>query len=59
MESIPLDALDRIAVQLMLLNAMLFVFLVCKGVDYASRAFFRRDPPKRLIRSKLAQSDES
>ncbi|CAG2273044.1 hypothetical protein BCCR75502_01729 [Burkholderia sola] len=59
MESLPIDALDRIALQLALLNVLLCVYLVCKGVGYASAVIGRRDPPKKLNRSKLAQSDGS
>ncbi|MFC0398599.1 hypothetical protein [Paraburkholderia rhizosphaerae] len=59
MQSIPFDALDRIGVQLMFLNAMLFVYLVCKGVAFVTQVVMRRDPPRKSIRSKLAQSDES
>jgi hypothetical protein len=59
MESIPLDALDRIGEQLTFLNLMLFAYLVCKGVGYASSIFARRDPPKKSIRSELARSNES
>lgn len=60
MESIPIDALDRIVEQLMLLNMLLSTYLVCKGVGYATRVVMRRDPPKReSIRSRAARSDES
>lgn len=59
MESLPIDALDRIALQLALLNVLLCVYLVCKGVGYVSAVIGRRDPPKKLNRSKLAQSDGS
>ncbi|CAB3659414.1 hypothetical protein [Trinickia soli] len=59
MQSYPFDALDRIALQLTLLNVMFFGWLLCKGVGYVSAVVGRRDPPKKLIRSKLARSDES
>jgi hypothetical protein len=59
MQSFPFDTLDRIATQLTLTNVMLAVYLVCKGVGYTSRVVLRRDPPKKSIRSKLAQSNES
>lgn len=59
MQSYPFDALDRITLQLMLLNVMLFVYLCCKGVTYATAIFARRDPPKKLTREKVAQSRES
>ncbi|OXI45181.1 hypothetical protein CFB49_09105 [Burkholderia sp. AU17457] len=59
MESLPIDALDRIALQLTLLNVMLGTYLCCKGVGYVSRVLLRRDPPKKSIRSRLAQSDGS
>lgn len=59
MQSIPLDAMDEIARQLTYLNAMLFAYLVCKGVGYASAVFARRDPPKKSIDSKLARSNRS
>jgi hypothetical protein len=59
MESIPLDALDGIVVQLAVLNVMLFAYLCCKGVAFASSVIGRRNPPTKLNRSKLAQSDGS
>ena len=59
MQSYPFDALDRIALQLMLLNVLIAVYLTCKGVAFVSSVLLRRDPPKKLIRSKLARSDES
>lgn len=59
MQSYPFDALDRIALQLMLLNVLIAVYLSCKGVAFVSSVLLRRDPPKKLIRSKLARSDES
>lgn len=59
MQSIPFDALDRVALQLAFLNVLLFVYLICKGVGYVSAVIARRDPPKKLIRSKLARSNES
>jgi hypothetical protein len=56
-------AVDPVAWQLACLNFMLFVYLVCKGVNYVSSVFLRRDPPRRgkreLIRSELARPDES
>ncbi|RQU95112.1 hypothetical protein [Burkholderia sp. LMG 13014] len=52
-------AVDPVAAQLMLLNVLLFVHLVCKGVGYVTRVVSRRDPPKKSIRSKLAQANES
>ena len=59
MESLPIDALERIALQLTLLNGLLAVYLSCKGVEYVSRVLLRRDPPTKSIRSKLARSNES
>jgi hypothetical protein len=59
MESIPLDSLDRIGIQLALLNLMLFAYLFCKGVAFASSVIGRRSPPTKSNRSKLAQSDGS
>ncbi|AJY29994.1 hypothetical protein BTM_1133 [Burkholderia thailandensis 34] len=59
MERLSSYAVDPVAAQLALLNLLLFVHLVCKGVEYATRVFVRRDPPKKSIRSKLARSDES
>ncbi|MBN3802514.1 hypothetical protein GXB81_05515 [Paraburkholderia sp. Ac-20336] len=59
MQSIPPDSVEQIAGQLTFLNVMLFVYLLCKGVGYASAVLARRDPPKKLIRSKPARSDES
>lgn len=53
-------AVDPVAGQLALLNLLLAVYLVAKGVDYVSRVFARRDPPvKKSIRPGLARSDES
>lgn len=52
-------AVDPVASQLMFLNVLLAVHLMCKGVAFASSIFFRRDPPKKSIRSKLAQANES
>lgn len=52
-------AVDPVASQLMLLNVLLAVNLICKGVAYVTRAVFRRDPPTKSIRSKVAHSDES
>ena len=59
MQSLPFDALDRIALQLALLNLLLAAYLICKGVAYVSSVIGRRDPPKKSNRSKLAQSDGS
>jgi hypothetical protein len=59
MQSLPFDALDRITVQLMVLNVMLAAYLICKGVAFVGSVMGRRDPPKKLNRSKLAQSDGS
>ncbi|WP_133645473.1 hypothetical protein [Paraburkholderia flava] len=59
MESIPFDALDRITVQLMVLNVMLGVYLICKGVAFVGSVIGRRDPPRKSNRSKLAHSDGS
>jgi hypothetical protein len=59
-ESIPIDALDRIAEQLLVLNMLFSAYLVCKGVGYATRIVMRRDPPKReSIRPRAARSDGS
>lgn len=59
MQSYPFDALDRIGLQLSLLNLQLCVYLCCKGLNYAARVLFRRDPPTKAIRSKVARSGES
>ncbi|KVR16160.1 hypothetical protein WK11_25685 [Burkholderia ubonensis] len=59
MERLSSYAVDPVSAQLALLNLLLFVHLVCKGVEYATRVFMRRDPPKKSIRSNLARSDES
>ncbi|MGH8777734.1 hypothetical protein [Paraburkholderia sp.] len=59
MQSIPFDALEHVATQLAVLNMLLAVYLVCKGVAFVTAVFARRDPPKKLNRSKLAQSDGS
>ncbi|GAU00585.1 hypothetical protein [Burkholderia stabilis] len=52
-------AVDPVSAQLMLLNVLLAVYLICKAVDYVTRIVLRRDPPKKLIRSKVAHSEES
>jgi hypothetical protein len=52
-------AVDPVSAQLALLNVLLAVNLVCKGLAFATAVFMRRDPPKKSIRSKLARSDES
>ena len=52
-------AVDPVSAQLMLLNVLLAVYLMCKGVAFATSVLIRRDPPKKSIRSKLAQSNES
>ncbi|MBU9542951.1 hypothetical protein ACEPUD_22030 [Burkholderia ubonensis] len=59
MDRLSAFAVDPVSTQLMVLNLLLFVYLVCKGVDYATRVFMRRDPPKKSIRSKSARSNES
>lgn len=50
---------DPVSHQLALLNLMLCVYLCCRGLDWAARVLFRRDPPRKLNRSKLARSDGS
>lgn len=52
-------AVDPVSSQFALLNLMLAIYLICKGVSYVTSVLFRRNPPRKLIRSKLAQSDES
>lgn len=52
-------AVDPVTSELALLNLMVAIFLICKGLDYVGRTLLRRDPPKKAIRSKLAQADES
>jgi hypothetical protein len=47
MQSLPFDAVDRVALQLALLNVQLGIYLCCKGMNYAARTMFRRDPPKK------------
>ena len=59
MQSIPIDALDRITAQLVLLNVMLAVYLICKGVAFVGTVVGRRDPPRKSNRSNLARSDGS
>jgi len=59
MESLPYDAVQKIADGLLLLNLQVMLYLSCKGVEWATRTFLRRDPPKKLNRSKLARSDGS
>lgn len=52
-------AVDPVSAQLMLLNVLLAVYLICKGVAYVTHVVSRRDPPKKSIRSKVAHSNES
>lgn len=52
-------AVDPVASQLALLNLQLCVYLCCRGVNWAGRVLFRHDPPKKSIRSTLAQANES
>jgi hypothetical protein len=52
-------AVDPVASQLALLNLLLAVHLICKGMNYVARTLLRRDPPRKSIRSKLARSGES
>ncbi|MGF6648620.1 hypothetical protein P3T17_006783 [Paraburkholderia sp. GAS82] len=52
-------AVDPVSSQLALLNVLLAIYLICKGMNYVARTLMRRDPPKKSIRSKLARSDES
>lgn len=52
-------AVDPVGAQLSLLNVQVCVYLCCKGANYVARVLFRRDPPKKSIRSKLARSNES
>ncbi len=59
MQSLPFDDMHAISQQLALLNLLLFVLLVCKAGAFVSSVIARRDPPRKLIRPKLAQSDES
>lgn len=59
MISLPPDGAVQVAHQIEILNLMLFIYLVCKGVGYASAVFARRDPPKKSNRSKVAHSDGS
>ena len=59
MERLSSFAVDPVASQLAFLNLMLFVYLCCKGIAFVSAVVNRRDPPKKSIRSKLAQVDGS
>jgi hypothetical protein len=59
MERLSSYAVDPVSAQLMLLNLLLSVNLICKGVAYVTRTVFRRDPPSKSIRSKVARSGES
>ncbi|WP_175784081.1 hypothetical protein [Burkholderia ambifaria] len=52
-------AVDPVSAQLMLLNVLLTVNLICKAVAYVMRSVSRRDPLTKSIRSKVAHSDES
>lgn len=47
MESFPFDDVHAIAKGLSLLNLQLCIYLCCKGMNYAARSLFRRDPPKK------------
>ncbi|MBR8160893.1 hypothetical protein KDW98_06875 [Burkholderia vietnamiensis] len=59
MDRLSAFAVDPVSTQLMLLNLLLFVHLVCKGVEYVTRVVSRRDPPKKSVRSSAVRSDES
>lgn len=59
MDRLSAFAVDPVATQLALLNLLLAVNLLCKGVAYATAIFVRRDPPKKSTREKVAQSRES
>lgn len=59
MISLPPDGSVLVAQQFGLFNLMLFAYLVCKGVAFVTTVIARRDPPKKSIRSNLAQSSES
>jgi len=52
-------AVDPVASQLALLNLLISIYLVCKGLDYVARNLMRRDPPKKLTRRELAQPEGS
>jgi hypothetical protein len=52
-------AVDPVSAQLALLNLLLAIYLICKGVSYITAVVMGRDPPKKSIRSKLAQADGS
>jgi hypothetical protein len=52
-------AVDPVASQLALLNLLLAVHLIAKGLDYVGRVFGRRDPPKKSNRRDVAQPDGS
>lgn len=52
-------AADPTSMQFALLNLMLAIHLICKGISYVTSVMFRRNPPTKLIRSKLARSDGS
>lgn len=52
-------AVDPVATQLVLLNVLVAVYLICKGVAFVSAVLLRRDPPKKSIRPKVARSVES
>jgi len=59
MDSLGSYAVEPVAYQLCLLNVILSIYVICKGVDYATRILLRRDPPTKSIRSKVAHSNES
>jgi hypothetical protein len=52
-------AVDPVSSQLALLNVLLVIYITCKGVAHVMNMVFRRDSPKKPIRPKVAQLDES
>lgn len=52
-------AVDPVSSQFAFLNLMLAIYLICKGISYVTSVMFRRNPPKKSIRSALARPDES
>ncbi len=48
-----------IAEQLLFLNLLVSVYLICKAGHYVTSVLSRRDPPKKSNRQQLARADGS
>jgi hypothetical protein len=59
MERLSSFAVDPVSYQLAVLNVLVAIYMICKGLNYVARTVFRRDPPKKSIRSEVARLGES